>query len=70
MIDQDTRAALEQHWAASDAGDSRPSTTSILTMQYWNIPSPASEFAADATSRPPELSGQQEALPGSPNTWR
>jgi hypothetical protein len=52
---QEIRAALDRHWAASDAGDFeteailKRSTTSISRMRYWNTHSQASESEVDAT---------------------
>ena len=71
--DQEIRAALDQHWAASDANDFE--TEHLI----WNTRSPASEPAVDATyssnalvsrTKSGSLSGEPLAavIFGSPNS--
>jgi hypothetical protein len=47
--DQEIRAALDQHWAASDANDFE--TEHRIYHEDWNTRSQASEPAVDATYR-------------------
>jgi len=51
MRDQEIRAALNQHWAASDANDFETEHRIYRETRCWNTRSQASEPAADATYR-------------------
>ena len=51
MRDQETRAALDRDWAASDVNDSETGAASITRTPSWNTRSQASERAVDATYR-------------------
>ena len=45
MDDRDIRAALDRHWAASDANDLRGSTASTKRTRFSNIRNQASASA-------------------------
>ena len=49
--DQEIRAALDQHWAASDANDFETEHGIYLRTRCWNTRSQASEPVIDATYR-------------------
>jgi hypothetical protein len=49
LLDGEIRAALELHWAASDANDFETSNAFITRTQCWNIRSRASGLAAGQT---------------------
>ena len=49
--DQEIRAALDQHWAASDANDFETEHRIYLQDAVWIIRSQASEPAVEATYR-------------------
>jgi bacterioferritin-associated ferredoxin len=62
--DQEIRAALDQHWAASMPTILKPSTASITRTRCWNTRSQASEPAVDATYRTSApVSGARSGLP-------
>ena len=77
--DQGIRAALDQHWAASDANDFETEHLIYHEERCWNTRSPASEPAVDATyssnalvsrTKSGSLSGEPLAavIFGSPNS--
>ena len=49
MRDQQIRAALDQHWAASDANDFETKHRIITRTRCWNTHSQVSEYVAAAT---------------------
>src|SRR5262245_48450600 len=80
MRDQEIRAALDRHWAASDANDFEAEHSIYREdMRCWNTHSQASESAVDATYRSHALSSRVKSVSlcgeslaavifGSPNT--
>lgn len=50
--DTQTKAALWEHWRASERGISKPSTPSIVRTRSWTIPSQVNDSGAAQQSRP------------------